>query len=59
MRKCVTIFSNLLVTQNYSVDVVASSKDAEVLQRDFNTMNGWSVEWLMLFNAKKMQVCAL
>ena len=32
---------------------IASSKDAEVLQRYCNTMHRWSVEWLMLFNAEK------
>ena len=32
---------------------IASNKDAEVLQRDFNTMHRWSVYWLMLFNAEK------
>ena len=32
---------------------IASSKDADVLQRDFNSMHRWSVEWLMLFNAEK------
>ena len=32
---------------------IASSKDAELLQRDLNTIYRWSVEWLMLFNADK------
>ena len=32
---------------------VASCEEAEKLQRDLNTTYGWSVEWLMLFNADK------
>ena len=32
---------------------IASSKDAEVLQRNLNTMHRCNVEWLMLLNAEK------
>ena len=38
---------------------LASSKDAEVLQRHLNTRHRWSVEWLMLFNAEKCKVCIM
>ena len=32
---------------------VASCEDVEKLQRDLNTIHGWRVEWIMLFNADK------
>ena len=33
---------------------VSTYEDAEKLQKDLSTLNEWSTEWSMLFNAEKI-----